>query len=384
MQVSFRYPVVLAAAALLILGGGMLLKPQRRPVEPVLSETETVRLQQLAQRKRLRDMSSYFASVAETAAPSVVRVEESGASGILWDAGGVVTVPRNGGLSPDLPVERVDAPQRPGFPPAARMAPEEMESGAWVVHVARSAAGKPRFVPGVFAGVAAARCGEYAYREVQTSVAINPAMAGGGIFDIEGRLLAVIGRCGDRLTAVSVESVVFALAFARSPAERVYGRFGLRLEDTAGGVMVREVRRDSPAAAAGLMPGDVIAELGGEPAASVEAAERRLLEGDRAELATRRGRRARSAVLDRSIAALPREPHSSGLVLQAPPEGVLIESVEPASAAMRAGIRPGDRLLRADGRPVASPAAALRALAAAPVYLTVRRGASDIGFLLQQ
>jgi serine protease Do len=64
------------------------------------------------------------------------------------------------------------------------------------------------------------------------------------------------------------------------------------------------------------------------------------------------------------------------------PAMVSVTSVERAGPAARAGLRPGDRLLAVNGRPVHDTGALIRAIAAVPpgqiARLTLRRGATTL------
>ena len=119
-------------------------------------------------------------------------------------------------------------------------------------------------------------------RFIQTDAAINPGSSGGALVDTEGRLVGIN-------TAILSETGVSAgIGFAipvdlmlevvdqirrnglmergwigiggRSVTPTLAERFGLR---TASGVLVSSVAEDSPAARAGLRPGDVVTGLDG-------------------------------------------------------------------------------------------------------------------------
>jgi glutaredoxin 3 len=77
-----------------------------------------------------------------------------------------------------------------------------------------------------------------------------------------------------------------------------------------------------------------------------------------------------------------------GLRVKDGPSGVLVDSVRPGSLAERAGLRPGDTILTADGAPVRSSddlvAAAGRLAAGVPVELVARRDGQTVRARLQR
>lgn len=396
MHPQHKYPALLALVSVCILGAGMLLKPKEpRHQEPVLSQTEMARLQRLAQRRSLEDMNAYFGSLAKEAGTSVVRLKERAESGIVWDARTVVVADSPKVASSDFSIVALRAGNEAGLQPARKSDVKRVESGSWVVLVARGPDGKRRFVPGVYSGTSPAACGGFPYREVETSVPLTAAMLGGGLFDMQSRLLAVVVRCGNRFTAMPVADVDAVLDRAAKPAELFLVRYGMRLSAltdasrayfrAANGLLVDEVREDSAAAAAGLTPGDVITAVSGQPPGSIpelEAMLERHAEEARIEVIRGGRKRALAWAPDPAAGSLA----SAGLVLASPSRGYAIEHVLPDSPAFRAGIRPGDRLLRIDGRAPAGIASVRRLLGGETFrscYVVVRRGNSALGLFLK-
>jgi len=106
---------------------------------------------------------------------------------------------------------------------------------------------------------------------LQTDASINPGNSGGPLVDVHGRVMglttAIVGR--------SFRGIGFAIPSntARRICDEIQktgqverGHVGLRLREQAGGgVLVAAVAEGSPAARAGIKPGDVIEALDGEP-----------------------------------------------------------------------------------------------------------------------
>ncbi len=162
---------------------------------------------------------------------------------------------------------------------------------------------------------------------------------------------------------------------------------GLKLKE-AQGALVSSVQAESPAARAGIKPGDVIVGLNGQKIQSSNGLRNRVAQsapGSKAKVSLfRDGAEVEVTVtlaeLPR-VAAGPREPRPEpstlplGLTLQATPEGPRVTSVVPGSPADLAGIRRGDVLLEVNRKPVADPAAVQAALEGqdGPVFLLLAR-----------
>ena len=141
----------------------------------------------------------------------------------------------------------------------------------------------------------------------------------------------------------------------------------------------------SVAAAAGLRPGDTVRAIDGEAITTWQELRWRVLQSAlqrqplRLELLDERGH-LRDATLD--LRSFPADEVESdalervGLRLYRPPLEPVIGQVVAGSAAERAGLAPGDRVLRADGKPVESwdeLVALVQSRAETPLRLTIER-----------
>ncbi len=417
-----RYPASLALVSAGVLGLGVLLKPVPKQVpKAVIPESEIARLQALTRRKNLQDTFKYFSGLAQEAAVHLVRIEQAGSSGLVWDTGGRIVAPappegsfapytlltaaggrlkaEAGASSPNAPLAELQAPAAARLEPAETTAADRLEPGSWIVQVSRQANAKHLFTPGIFSGTVPAVCGDFRYEEVQTSLPLGPAMLGGGLFDMDGGLVAIVTRCGGRYTAVAAQDINRALKRADGLAGRLLQRYGLQvapLDDAARahfksdrGVLVSEVWRGRPADTAGLVPGDVITELDGAPVNAGDdlAGLTQSAPPEAFSLRCRRGGRSVTISLQPAAANAHSQGASGkfGLIFQSPERGFVAEAVEPGSRAYRAGVRAGDRLLQINGRRPAGVAAARRILSsqnAAPSYLVFERGMKVFGVLL--
>jgi S1-C subfamily serine protease len=115
---------------------------------------------------------------------------------------------------------------------------------------------------------------------------------------------------------------------------------------------VREVWLGTAGDAAGFRPGDVVTALNGAPVATLDDVRGLEVRTDVVfELDGRRGRSAHTWSLTSvpGLASTGVAPAMAGVVLEGPAGPYRIGSVVPGSRAERAGVRPGDRIVRIDG-----------------------------------
>ena len=381
-----RYITTLALVAGGILVVGYWLRPsQPANDEPVRapSETELSRLARITQRRSLDDMTEYFATVADDVETAVVALPSLERSGLVWEPGVVLTVrtePRfpvaatlstPGGdvgvagvvFGPHIPIATVRVSDIQGLAPPPRRPATRVETGAWILAVWRRDR-TMHFVPTHFLGTAEARCGERPVEELLANVAWTRDMAGGGIFDLDGSLIAVILPCGDRFAAVGAEGVETMLRDGRSVDGRVLGRFGVRFQilteteqehfGQGPSVVVREVWTGTLADVAGLRPGDVLVAINAEPIGTLDqlAPLGDPVDVTTFDVAVKRGDAIVTVALPTDWAVPDERPEPStipGIVWERPPAGYRVDSVVAGGPAEMAGIRSGDRLIRVDG-----------------------------------
>jgi len=377
----------------------------------------------MTQKATLEDTVAYFAQIAAEIAPHLVRVEPGATSGIVWDANGLIVA---GGTAVPFPpvataiaqnegrveADTISAP--PGGPlvalrsrapaglrPARREPVIVPYAGEWVVVVWRSEDLRHAFVPVLYLGRNAVECGERLVDEMMTNIPLTEAMFGGGLFDQEGRLLAAVVRCGDRLVAMSVESIAKALQEEETLERRLLTRFGMGVA-TLGekekkyfgvgkGVWVRDVWAHYPAEDGSLEPGDIIVGLDGADVASAEDLNPLIMPVSREafELRVLRAGRVHTLTLPARVAAMPGVGRhgvgTAGVLLAKPERGIRIEAVADGGPAHEAGIRPGDRVLSIDGRSPLGAAQVQTVLAGSadkPRFLVIERGGKTWGVLL--
>lgn len=410
-----RYVALLALIAGLILLVGAKFRP-KAIAEASLSPAEVRRLQILTQRRNLENLTSYFTGIADDANSAVVWLRGMEMSGVVWNGEGLVigACPRRltdrtitagtAVLEPEVlsevfPVAAMRAPRQTSLRPAARSPVETLTPGSWIVQVAAKPDGGYYHAPGNFGGLAADDCGDFRVWTVKTNLPLGESALGGGLFDMDGKLLGVVLRCGDVYSAVAPEGVDKILTAAQGLAGQVLRRYGFRAEPldeqarkyfhTDRGLLVTEVWTGRRAAAAGLAPGDIIQALDDTEVHRLDDLTRLTLPVAYSEFdlwVWRAGKTLHVKVpaIGSETAAL--DGNGQGISLAGPPSGFLIEEIAPGSRAARASLRPGDRLLSIAGRRPESVAAAQTVLSdqqAGPVFATVQRGPRCIGVFLR-
>jgi putative serine protease PepD len=115
---------------------------------------------------------------------------------------------------------------------------------------------------------------------IQTDASINPGNSGGALVDCQGRLVG-INTAGAALPNTPGGSIGLGFAIPVDFAKAVAGElidqgrvtrpgFGMQVQPISGGLFVEAVAAGGPADQAGLRPGDVIVEVNGEPATSID------------------------------------------------------------------------------------------------------------------
>lgn len=279
----------------------------------------------------------------------------------------------------------------------------DLQVGEWVVAI-----GAPfGFDYSVTAGIVSAK-GRPLQTEkyvpfIQTDVAINPGNSGGPLFNMSGEVVGInaqiVSRSGGYLGlsfAIPSDVAVDVIEQLKSNGHVTRGWLGVLFQDIdrtlaesfglkqPRGALVAEVVPDSPAAHAGLLPGDIISHFGDkrvERAADLPHLVGLTKPGEKVQLAVLRA--GKQKMITVKISELPveeelaegnanekgtesnrlglnarelTEEERARLELTDPKRGVLIVQVAPNSPAAKARLRPGDVILTLNNVPVKSPA----------------------------
>lgn len=233
---------------------------------------------------------------------------------------------------------------------------------------------------------------------LQIDAPINHGNSGGPTFDIYGRVIgvnaviyspsggsvgigfAIPADVADRITKQLIASGSVTRGFIGATIQNITPD----IADSLGisgrkGSLVAEVTPGGPADKAGIKAGDAILSLNDEPLNSNADLTRRVAQarpGDHLRLSLlrqgrmlnldltaserpREGEAASAASEDRAVLGLAVSPLDAAtrrrLGLSAGVPGVLVERVLPSGPAAEKGVRPGDVVIEASGRPVATP-----------------------------
>jgi len=308
----------------------------------------------------------------------------------------------------DIAVVKIDAK---GLPTVRLGDPSKVRVGEWVVAI-----GSPfGFENTVTAGIVSATSrslpdGTYV-PFIQTDAAVNPGNSGGPLFNLRGEVIGINSQIYSRTGGyqglafaipVDVAANVKTQLVQHGKVER--GRIGVSIQevsqslaqsfglDRPRGALVAQVEDGSPAAKAGLKPGDVLLSVNGRPidrSAEVPPLVAAVKPGSKATLEVWRDGSSRKldvtvgALKGDQVAAAPRGEASAdtgklGLAVRPSDEGLVVENA--TGAAARAGIRAGDVVTAVNGKPVKSvnDLRAAAEKAKGTVALLVRRGDASI------
>ncbi len=290
--------------------------------------------------------------------------------------------------------------------------------GQWVLAIGSPFGFENSATAGIVSGQSRSLPGEGYVRFLQTDVAVNPGNSGGPLFDTAGDVIGINSQIYSQSGGYMGLSFAIPIDVAMKVEQQlvahgkvIRGRLGVTVQDVnqslgesfglpkPGGALVSSVEDGSPAAKAGLKPGDVILALDGKEVSGSSDLPPRVADlppGTRAKLEVWRDRRRRELEVqvgeakDATAAATPEHDSRGRLGLAVRPltpeeqrqvgvtGGALVEDVQGPAA--RAGIQPGDVVLALNGTPVTS-VEQLRGLAAKAdkhVALLVERGEARI------
>ena len=316
----------------------------------------------------------------------------------------------------DVAVLKIDAQHLP----TVRLGnPADLKVGEWVVAI-----GAPfGFDNSVTAGIVSAlgrNLPDDAYVPfIQTDVAVNPGNSGGPLFNLAGEVVGINSQIYSRSGGYQGVSFAIPIDVAMNVSRQLQanghvtrGRLGVGIQevddalagtfglDTPRGALVTSVEPDSPAAAAGLEAGDVILAFGKRPvetAGQLPSMVAASTPGKGVELEIWRDKASRRVSIrpgskdsGEVVANADASPESGRLGLMVRPlsaeeqreidvtDGLVVEDANGAAA--EAGIRRGDVVLSANGKPTHSVEDLRKVVSGAKknVALLVQRGDARI------
>ena len=312
----------------------------------------------------------------------------------------------------DVAVLKIDA----GNLPVVRLGdPGALEVGEWVVAI-----GSPfGFDNSVTAGIVSAKgrnLPDDTYVPfIQTDVAVNPGNSGGPLFNLRGEVVGINSQIYSRSGGYQGVSFAIPIDVAMNVGRQLQasghvtrGRIGVGIQDVdqalaesfgldvPAGALVASVDDDGPAKAAGMKAGDVILSFDGkavESAGQLPALVAAARPGSTVDVSIWRDRVRRDVRVKvgettdgEAVASNADAAQGGRLGMNVRPlspsersanggeDALVVESV--AGAAAEAGLRPGDIVLSANGRPVHDVGQLREAVAGAKkhIALLVQRG----------
>jgi hypothetical protein len=198
----------LAAAAALTLVAGLLFRSsleERSAPAPAAPPSEATAFRQLSQESQLRRLARYLADRGAELGTFVEYRPELGASSVrLRDSTYLTTAPATPAL-----LARGTAGDSLGAPLAA---PDDSTDHSWVLVVGRRPDGEVVSLSGLAGGRLPTSCGGREASEIALGVPLYDALAGAGVFSVDGRLLGVVARCPERLLALTVGAATRLIA----------------------------------------------------------------------------------------------------------------------------------------------------------------------------
>ena len=274
-----------------------------------------------------------------------------------------------------------------------------LEIGEWVIAVGNPFGLSETLTVGVVSATGRNNIGIAEYEDfIQTDAAINPGNSGGPLLNIDGKVIgintAIYSQSGGYMGigfAIPIDLAIVIKDQLVAYGKVTRGFLGIQLNreemsqemaesfglKDAGGVLVAEVVKESPAEKADLVAGDVILKMEGVAVEGNSAFRNRVaLIAPGKEITLEVFRDGKTLSIDVTIGTLPGDEdvqrqavevaQKLGLaVRELSPElaerfgheidkGVMVSEVEPRSAAAQAEIQPGHLILSVDRTPVTS------------------------------
>ena len=290
----------------------------------------------------------------------------------------------------DIAVLKIDATDLPVVPIGD---PEKTRIGEWVVAIGQPYGFENTVTSGIVSAKYRSLPGDSYVPFIQTDAAVNPGNSGGPLFNLRGEVIGINSQIFSRSGGNQGLAFAIPIDVAMKVKDQIqqhgkvsHGRLGVTIQDvnqalassfglkSPNGALVSSVQKGSPAAGAGIEPGDVILKIDGreigrsgelpplvaamKPGATAtldvwrNGSERevRITVGaldDNTTVASAKAdaRQGKLGVVVRPLS--PEERKSTELS-----SGVVVEDV--AGAAAKAGVRPGDVIVSVNSTPVKS------------------------------
>ena len=180
----------------------------------------------------------------------------------------------------DIAVIKIDAT---GLPTVTIGDPKATRVGEWVVAIGAPFGLENTVTSGIVSAKGRSLPGDAAVPFIQTDAAVNPGNSGGPLFNLKGEVIGVNSQIFSRsggfqglAFAVPIDVAMDVKDQIQTHGKVSHGRLGVTIQEVnqaladnfglkaPGGALVSAVAKDSPAAKAGLEPGDVIVKFEGK------------------------------------------------------------------------------------------------------------------------
>ena len=317
----------------------------------------------------------------------------------------------------DIAVLRISAQ---GLPTVRLGDPKALQVGDPVLAIGAPYGLEQTATAGIVSAKSRSLPGDAAVPFIQTDAAVNPGNSGGPLFDAAGNVVGINAQIYSLTGGFQGVSFAIPVDLAMRVSQQIvatgraqHARLGVSVQDLTqpladsfglprpDGALVAQVDPKSPAATAGLKPGDVILRIDGEPTLQAGALSARIAQaapGDRIQLSLWRQQKAQdltvtlgragdpggaqvagdpgadegvdSARLGLALRPLSRDERAQAKI----DHGLLVQGVQGAAA--RAGLAQGDVVMAINGQPVDQIDELRRVLSSKPrsVALLVWRG----------
>jgi len=252
---------------------------------------------------------------------------------------------------------------------------------------------------------------------IQTDASINPGNSGGALVNLRGELIGI----NTAILAPNGGNVGIGFAIPSNMVAQIKntlvehgavkrGQLGVNIQDLtpdlaqafglkqSQGAVITAVQAKSPAAKAGLEPGDIVLAINDRPIKSSQDIRNiigLLPLGEEVKLEILRGGESQTVKAEIAAPKIVQEdgqkihPKLAGLLLREATasdraEGVLIEKIHTGAYAFQAGLRPGDVIVMANRQPVASLDDLRRAAGGSrELLLNIQRGEAAFMLMLR-
>jgi len=246
---------------------------------------------------------------------------------------------------------------------------------------------------------------------IQTDASINPGNSGGALVDLRGQLVgintAILAPSGGNVGisfAIPTNMMTQVVQQLTEFGEVRRGVLGIRIQDLTPelakafnlkdkkGAVISEIEPGSPAAEAGLQPGDIIITVNGQSIQNSAQLRTRiglLRIGDSVKLSVLRQGRTLHLVAQladhRTVEGRQLSLYFEGATLEEGSEGIILNAVAARSVAWKVGLRAGDVIIGVGRQQVATLSALKRVLSqkTPPLALRIQRNNEVLTLIVQ-